>query len=305
MNEIKIICHGCMAKYEVSDFPPFSKFNCPDCGHLLCVPQYFGPYILEDKSGEGGAGCVYRALDTRTGRLTAVKIAKDKLLKPNHNPFSREIAIMEQLPPIPGVVPILEYGEITGKPFVAMPFYPGSDAESRRKAGTLPPRYRIFEAISQVANALDIARSYGVVHHDIKSSNMFFDADDNMSVGDFDTADIRADDDNLSRCPGWVTPAYSSPEKLEFGSETFKGDIFSLGVTAYELLCDHQPFSSKGAVFSLLDERRERKFPTPDKIHPEMAGEVSDLIMSMLEYDPAMRPGYQEIAVVFKMLAED
>jgi serine/threonine-protein kinase len=202
-------------------------------------------------------------------------------------------------------VPILEYGEISGKPFVAMPFYPGGDAESRRKAGTLPPRYRIFEAIAQAANALDAARSYGVVHHDIKSSNMFFDAADNMYVGDFDTADIRKDDDNLSRCPGWVTPAYSSPEKLEFASESFKGDIFSLGVTAYELLCDRQPFSSKGAIYSLLDERRERKFPTPGEIHPEMEGEVSDLIMSMMEYDPSMRPEYQEIAVVFKMLAED
>ena len=215
----ELTCPNCGSVYDVSELPGLSTFNCPKCQTLLRIPGKFGPYLLDLQCGIGGTSHIYRARDSRNGDIVAVKILKNNYVTAGKNPFQREISLLETLPDIPGMVPILEYGVIAKRPFMAMPFYPGGDAEKRRRAHTLPPVKTLFNVFYELAETLGKLHEFHVSHHDIKSSNIFFDAEDRAFLGDLDVADFRADGDRSTPCLNWVSPAYSSPEKLENGSE--------------------------------------------------------------------------------------
>ena len=185
---------------------------------------------------------------------------------------------------------------------MSMQYLPGGDAEQRLRAGRLPDRRIVANWLADVGEGLDAAHKLHIVHHDIKPSNIFINPEGRALLGDFDLADFRNDGDILTPCHGWASPAYVSPERLYRGGEDFKGDIFSLGVTAYELLGGKLPFSSKGKEVDLYDERRLMQFTDLYELAPELGRETADLVRSMLEFDPAMRPDYPEAIAVFRML---
>ena len=303
---LKINCKGCRSRYDVSDLEPFSTFACPLCGLTLRVPQRFGHFILEKICGRGGMSKIYRAVDLFNEKRVAVKILDADCDDPAlQNGYRNEYDMLFKLIGVKGIVQVYDVGVIDGVCYMTMQYLPGGDAEQRLRAGKLPERKIVANWLADVGEGLDAAHNLNIVHHDIKPSNIFINPEGRALLGDFDLADYRQDGDIVTPCHGWASPAYVSPERLYGGGEDYKGDIFSLGVTAYELLGRKMPFSINGAAFDLYEERRLMAFDDLYKLAPELGRETSDLVRSMLEFDPAMRPDYPEAVAVFRMLEWD
>ena len=303
MPPLKINCRGCRSRYDVSELETFSTFPCPRCGLKLRVPKVFGSYLLEKLCGRGGMSHIYRALDTVSGERVAVKILNPDCDDPDlKQGYASECEMLKKLSGKPGIVPVYDAGNIDGVYYMTMQYLPGGDAEQRLHRGLLPERRIVANWLADVGEGLDQAHRLHIVHHDIKPSNIFINPQGRALLGDFDLADYRMDGDIITPCHGWASPAYVSPERLYGGGEDYKGDIFSLGVTAYELLGGKMPFSINGEALDLYEERRKMAFEDLYQFAPELGMETSDLVRSMLEFDPSMRPDYPEAVAVFRML---
>ena len=300
---LKINCKSCLSRYDVSDLDPLAVFPCPRCGRMLRVPKSFGHFLLDKLCGRGGMSHIYRALDTRSHQVVAVKIldpeCDDEDLKAG---YAKEAELLQKLTGRTGIIPVYDAGDIDGVFYMSMQYLPGGDVEQRMRSGNLPALRIVANWLADVGEGLESAHNLGIVHHDVKPSNIFINKENRALLGDFDLADARKDGDLVTPCHGWASPAYVSPERLYGGGEDYKGDIFSLGVSAYELLGGKMPFSMNGESNDLYEERKKMAFPDLITLAPELGQETSDLVRSMLEFDPAMRPDYPEAVAVFRML---
>ena len=302
VNEpIKINCINCRSRYDVSELPPFTTFNCPECNALLRTPKKFGRYFLEKLCARGGMAEIYRASDPLLMRHVAIKIAK------SNGDFGdmKELFFNEAklIAPIAHstVVPIYDCGEIGDETFLVMQYMEGGDLEHHMKNHTLPPPEKLISYMQDVAVGLHfLFLSHSIVHHDIKPGNIMLTGDGDAKVGDFDFADRRKSGDITTQCPLWGSPGYVSPERLQYGGEDHRGDIFSLGITIYELFSGQLPFGITGAPDELY-QRRQRPFVPLNHLCPQISKEISQLVDGMLAFDPEHRPAYPEIIRLLHM----
>ena len=203
----------------------------------------------------------------------------------------------------PGILPIYDCGVCDGRQYLVSRYMAGGDLGKALQKKRLPGMPVLLRMFSTVADALDWSfRHAGVVHHDVKPANMLISGAE-VRLGDFDLADVRAEGDVNTPCAGWGTPAYVSPERLFSGGEDFRGDIFSLGASLYELLSGHAPFGIEGDVEELYERRREMAFPALCNVRPDLPRTLSDLVTGMLEFMIDNRPGYAEIIRVLNASA--
>ncbi len=304
---VKIFCRGCHSKLDVSDLEPFSRVPCPCCGTQLRVPKRFDRYLLEKVCGIGGMSKVYRAIEPDLARRVAVKILnpdcpdREKVA----DRFLGEAQLVARLNH-PGVIPIYNCGSCDGQPFLVMRFMEHGSLEEHFKAGTLPPYPHLLECLTVVAEGLKFALERdNIIHHDVKPGNILLTAENEAKLGDFDLADVREEGDELSWCDGWASPAYVSPERLFSGCEDHRGDIFSFGVSIYELLGGAAPFGLNGSVEELLERRRAEAFRPLSDRNDRVSPQLSKLVGRMLAYAPESRPGYSEIVETLQAESED
>lgn len=295
---LRLLCRNCRAHLDASDLEPFSVVPCPVCGTMLRIPRRFDRYLLEKVCGRGAFTTIYRAIDPRLARRVALKILDD----PESNDdgsgkrFFDEAKLVARLNH-PAILPVYNCGIAEDRPFLVMRYMAGGDLGALADAGRLPPSARLLEIVSAVAGALQFAyRTANVVHHDVKPSNILLASDDEVRLGDFDLADVRQYGDTATPCAGWGCPAYVSPERLLSGGEDSRGDVFSLGVTLYELLGGALPFGEEGETEALYERRREMAFPALSTLNPEIPEALSDLVTRMLDFMPERRPGYSELS---------
>ncbi|MDD3154790.1 MAG: serine/threonine-protein kinase [Victivallaceae bacterium] len=302
-HALKLECGQCRAKLDVSLLDPFSIFDCPSCGQRLRVPKVFGHYLLEKECGAGGMSTVYRATDKNNGMLVAVKVLREEFISddPDGANFLRAAHIAEKVSN-PGIVAVLECGICNRTPYTTMEYMGKGSLEALLKNDMLPPSSQVFNWISAVAGGLQAALNVGIVHHDVKPGNMLLSDECAVKLSDFDLADLRVG--SLSKTSlGWASPAYASPERLNTGEEDYYGDIFSLGVSLYELLSGHCPYNNKGDSQQLLDRRRNHEYFRLMEVNSETPLAVSDLVDQMLDYAPIMRPSYADIIRVLNTAA--
>ncbi len=297
---LKIFCHNCSQKLDVTSLVPFSHFDCPSCGAELIVPKWFDNYLLEEPGGVGGMATVYRALDIALDREVAIKVLKQEVAD---TPGSSELFLNEARTAATinhyAVVPIYTCGVYEGQTYIIMQYMGGGSLETQLKLnrGLLPLR-DVIRWIHDIAEGLENARLHGIVHHDIKPGNILLDIEGNAKIGDFGIAQIIKDNDpermieQTTRT--WVSPHYVSPEKVRTKKEDFRGDIYSLGATFYHLATGFTPFSHDD-----MDELIRMRL-THDPMYPhlhraELSSSLSRLIMAMMDRDPERRPSYQEI----------
>lgn len=296
---VKIFCYNCSQKLDMTRLQPFSHILCPSCGVELIVPKWFEDYMLEEPGGEGGMACVYRALDLALDREVAIKILNPEVADRNdasdlYLHEARTAATINHL----AVIPIYTCGEFNGQPYIVMQFMSGGSLDDKLDSsdGKVP----IDEAVKwlkDVAEGLDNARRHGIIHHDVKPGNIMLDADGNAKIGDFGIAqalnDARGDKIyNMTRT--WLSPHFVSPEKVAEGKEDFRGDIYSLGASFYNVLTGTPPFDSE-EIQELINLRLKGNPKPPKELRPDIPSKISALIMSMLEREPDDRPNYREI----------
>ena len=205
-------------------------------------------YRLENQIGRGGMAIVYRARDERLGRLVALKIlaptlAGDAEFRQRFVSESRAAAAIDD----PHIVPVFEAGEADGVLFIAMRYVPGGDGHSLlRREGPLPPG-RVTEIISPMASALDAAHRAGLLHRDVKPSNMLMDIvpgrPDHVYLSDFGLSKAVTASSGMTRV-GQVmgTPDYLSPEQIAGRPADARADQYALACSAFELLTGTLPF---------------------------------------------------------------
>jgi serine/threonine protein kinase/WD40 repeat protein len=208
--------------------------------------EEFGPYRLLARLGAGGMGEVWRARDTRTDREVAIKrlrpaFAGDPSFVAG---FRREAALAAKLNH-PAIVPIHRYGEIDDQLYIEMPLLAGSDLTTLiARDGPLGPA-RAVEVIAQVAEALDTAHAAGLVHRDVKPSNVMVQArrrGDFVHLIDFGIA-RHADTTATHTGPGLVgTLTYMAPERFEGGAGDSRSDVYALAGVLFYAVTGQKPF---------------------------------------------------------------
>jgi len=212
-------------------------------------PQRLGRYVIERRVGRGAMGAVYLAKDPRINRAVALKAIpiekefEDEELKEARLRFYREAESAGRLAH-PNIITVFDAGEDKGLAYIAMEFVPGIPLKKFTDPKKLLAPKRALELCAATAEALDYAHSQGVIHRDIKPANLMYNPKEgSLKITDFGVARMT---DNNSTKTGIVlgTPMYMSPEQLNAEDLTGHSDLFSLGVTLYELLAGEVPFQA-------------------------------------------------------------
>ena len=244
----------------------------------MSVGTQIAGYRLEELVGKGGMGVVYRAHDVALERRVALKLlsptlAEDADFRERFLVESRLAASLDH----PNVVPIYDAGEVEGQLYLAMRYVEGSDLKALlRKEGTLEPTAAIA-ICAQIANALDAAHARGLVHRDVKPSNVLLDEREHAYLADFGLTRRLTDE-----APGFNaglslgTPAYVAPEQIEGKDVDGRADQYSLACLLHECLTGEPPFprgSEAATLFAHLEE------PPPAPARPR-AGDAQALAKS-------------------------
>ncbi len=249
----------------------------------------FGRYRLLSLLGEGGMGEVWRAHDTVTDRVVAIKVLSAKLSKDEEfqRRFRREAHAAARLE-TPHVVPIYDYGEIEGRLFVCMRLIKGRDLAAVLADGPLEPA-RAVGIIGQVAEALHAAHGIGLIHRDIKPSNILLDDRDFAYLIDFGIARV-ADDTRMTKTGNTIgTFAYIAPERLDLkGEEDARVDIYSLACVLYECLTGQPPFDVD-TMPRLIVAHMSSPPPRPSIARPDITTQVDEVIATGTAKDPNQR----------------
>jgi serine/threonine-protein kinase len=221
-----------------------------------------GRYQVEKELGKGAMGVVYLGRDPKIGRVVAIKtmalsqeFEADELDDVKQR-FFREAETAGRLNH-PNIVTIFDAGEEHDLAYIAMEFLKGKDLTPHAKPGNLLPLPAVLGIVARVADALDYAHRNSVVHRDIKPGNIMYDpAADTVKVTDFGIARIT---DSSKTKTGMVlgTPSFMSPEQLAGRKIDGQSDLFSLGVTLYQLACGALPFqgdSMAQLMFKIANE---------------------------------------------------
>ena len=234
------------------------------------APQRLGRYVIERRIGRGAMGAVYLGKDPRINRPVAVKAIpiekefEDEELKEARLRFYREAESAGRLTH-PNIVTVFDAGEDKGLAYIAMEYVPGVALKDFTDPKKLLAPKRALELCASTAEALDYAHNQGVIHRDIKPANLLYNPKEgNLKISDFGVA--RLTDNNRTKT-GIVlgTPMYMSPEQL--GADTLTGlsDLFSLGVTLYELLIGEVPFKATNIAVLMTKITTEESAPVSNR----------------------------------------
>ena len=251
------------------------------------IGSEFVGYRIDELIGRGGMGVVYRAYDLRLKRTVALKLMAPELALDQRfrERFSREAELAMSLEH-PNVVPIHDAGDIDGRLYLAMRYVEGTDLRALLQAeGALDPA-RALAICGQVANALDAAHAKGLVHRDVKPSNVLLDASEHVYLADFGLTrrlDEQGGPAGEGRSVG--TPAYLAPEQIEGGPVDGRADVYSLGCLLYECLTGETPFA-RGSRLAVAWAHLEEEPPSASERRPELPEAIDAVIRKAMAKEP-------------------
>ena len=252
--------------------------------------KQFGVYEIVAPLGEGGMAAVYKAYQPAMERFVAVKVLSRTLAESREftNRFQREAILLAQLQH-PHILPVFDYGQVDGYSYIVMPFLQnGTLAEllqSRRR--TLS---EIHQIITQLGGALGYAHARGMIHRDVKPSNVLIDEQGNCLLTDFGLARMmQASSDRLTSAGTIMgTPAYMSPEQGKGDSVDGRSDLYSLGVIFYEMLTGQVPYQDNFPMMVVIKHIRD-PLPSVRELVPELNDAIERVVIKSLAKEPGER----------------
>ena len=253
----------------------------------VVAPRRLGRFEVGRRLGSGGFADVFLAWDPRLERQVAIKLFRRKARdRDAERDFQREVRAVSDLRH-PHVVPVFDSGEGGGRPFYVM--FPYSGGTWRERGARFPFRGRV-EKLEQIADALGYAHSKGIVHLDVKPSNILLEGDGTPRISDFGLALRGASSDAPGEAPTGGTLPYMAPERLGSGREAPdpRSDVFSLGVVLYESVAGHRPFvggSDEEIRTAILEGRPQ----APHRLSHDVDRDLSAICMKAISPDPSLR----------------
>jgi hypothetical protein len=254
------------------------------------LPSSFGPYRVEEEIGRGGMGTVLKARHQETGALVAIKVLPPELGRSRgfRERFHREVQALATLNH-PNIVQFIDDGEQDGLPWYAMEYVPGRSLNAEVATRRCLPWREAVDLALQVCHALRHAHDRGVVHRDLKLSNLILTPEGQVKLTDFGIArvfDLRG----MTGSGGVVgTAEYMSPEQAGGKPATRRSDLYSLGVVLFALVTGRLPFQGR-TVLDLMHQHVYARFNPPRTYVPELPAELDRLIVELLAKEPSQRP---------------
>lgn len=270
------------------------------------MEQTFGKYQVQKELGQGGFATVYLARNTMLGTDVALKVlnptlAQDDKFIRRFQEEARQAALLQH----PNIVRIIDFEEANGRFFITMDYVPGTDLQKHLQKETLLPLEQIVDILQQMGDALDYAHSKGLIHRDVKPSNILLGADGVVKLTDFGI--VRAAEGTRLTTSGAMmgTAVYMSPEQTRGIELDGRSDLYSLGVVAYELATGLVPFSGETPV--TVGYKHVQEPPQmPSSLNPRASGAIEVVLLKALAKDPDDR--YQtgkELAAAMKTAVVD
>ncbi|MGB8959589.1 MAG: protein kinase [Candidatus Aminicenantales bacterium] len=263
------------------------------CGEIVPGTEFAGRYRILDELGRGGMGRVYKALDREISEAIALKVlvpafsADETMVERFRNELKLARRISHK-----NVCRIFDLGNCEGTYFITMEFVPGDNLKSIiRMMGPLAPP-RALAVAGQVCDGLAEAHRLGVVHRDLKSSNIMIDREGSARIMDFGIARAAETKGLTDRGTLVGTPEYMAPEQVEGKDVDERADIYSLGIILFEMSTGKVPFEGQTPLSVALMQKTVRP-PDPCKLNSHIPSGLSGIITKCLEKEPAAR--YQKI----------
>ncbi len=246
------------------------------------IGQMLGQYEILDEIARGGMATVYRARQGSIGRDVAIKVLPAKFTHDQNfiERFNREVEVIAQLQH-PHILPVYDYGEYDGMPYIVMAFITGGTLTDIINDGPMPST-DIARMVHQIADALDFAHSKGIVHRDFKPSNVLLDERGNTYLADFGLAKITENSSDITGTMIVGTPHFMAPEQARAGDITGSVDVYALGVTIYQMLTGHAPYEAPTAAGVMVAHITE---PIPN-IH-ESRPDLPKVVQAVIEQSMA------------------
>jgi Protein kinase domain/PEGA domain len=265
-----------------------------------------GRFLITGRIGRGGMGMVYRGVDENLEREVAVKtlVGEGGLDRESRQRFEREAKAAAHLQH-PNIVTVYELGEDRGLPFIAMELLPGTDLEALLRGGEEIPLAEKLDVVVQICRGLAFAHERGIVHRDVKPSNVRLLEDGTAKIMDFGIA--KYGDAHLTKTGMMVgTVHYMSPEQVRGRPLDGRSDVFSTGVILYELLAGERPFRGEGATQVLYKIVHEEPPPPDLGALGDLAPRLQSILSRALAKDPDARyPGAAALAADVAAVLED
>lgn len=252
-----------------------------------------GRYKITGELGRGAMGVVYKGEDPSLDRTVALKtviLSDDAAGKDEYKKrFFLEAKAAGRLSH-PQVITVYDFGQEGDIAYMAMEFLKGKELRTRMKEGSIsvPEAVHIAE---QVAEGLAYAHEHGVVHRDVKPSNIMLLPHDKVKIMDFGIARMRASDHKTSTGLVLGTPKYMSPEQVSGSPVDHRSDIFSLGVVLYEMLTHTKLFEGEDTP-QIFHQVANFQPPVPSRVNPEVPPMLDFVVERALKKDPSVR--YQD-----------
>ena len=251
-----------------------------------------GRYHIVEQLGEGGMATVYKAYDTRLEREVAIKFIRTDQFAPAMletilKRFDREAKALAKLSHS-NIVGVIDYGEYNGAPYLVMEYLPGGTLKQRIVKPI--PWQEAVRTLLPMARALDFAHRQGMIHRDVKASNILITADGDPMLTDFGIAkilDVEEGQTLTGTGMGVGTPEYMAPEQW-VGKVTAQSDIYSLGVVFYEMLTGRKPYSADTPA-AILIKQTNNPMPLPSQYIPNLPDAVEKVLFKALAKQPEDR----------------
>ena len=254
------------------------------------VGQTIGRYQIIEQLGEGGMATVYRAYDTRLDCSVAFKVVRPEIEQSESflKRFKREAQALAQLRH-PNIVHIIDFGEHEGLPYLVMDYLAGGTLADKMGQPMLVEK--AARLLAPVARALEYAHKKGVVHRDVKPSNILLTESEQPMLADFGIAKMVESQHTMTELTstgvGIGTPDYMAPEQWMGKAET-RTDIYALGIVFYELVTGRLPYTAETPAAVFIKHVND-PLPNPGVYVQGLPGDVEGIIIKALEKKPEDR----------------
>ncbi len=269
---------------------------------MSTMPNYIGHYRIISEIGRGGMGVVYKAEEESLNRLVAVKVLGEHLTQDASyvKRFQREAQAAARLNH-PNIVHIYFIGEDAGRHYFAMEYIDGQSLQEVLRIKERLPKDEAVRLMLQAASGLATAHAAGIIHRDIKPANLMVTGQGQLKITDFGLARPTEAATRLTATGMLMgTPAYLAPEQCLDQEIDQRADIFSLGVTFFELLTGHRPFEANSPV-ALLKVISDAVPPDLSLVSKDPDDPLRRILDRMLAKDPAQR--YQDCTELMTALS--